>query len=152
MQIAAPSQPEEWWDSRFACEAVFGERPEPSLEGYGPLIRRSLAGMTEALGPKLPQTRAVIERKNAERQKMIRAYYSQRRPQKDSSRPSPFEPAKQCFRGPCYTLSADSKLAAVHSTSASAMRSIARLTSGPAAASLLTNSENASASRPGTVT
>jgi hypothetical protein len=79
LQVAAPSQPEEWWDFQFTCEAVFGERPEPSLEGYGPLIRRNLPGLTEALGPKLSQTREAIERQTEERQKRANDYALQRR-------------------------------------------------------------------------
>ena len=80
VQVAALSQPEEWWDFQFTCEAVFGERPEPSLEGYGPLIRGNLAGLTEALGPKLPQTRAAIERQTLERQKIANEYALRNRP------------------------------------------------------------------------
>lgn len=79
VQIAAPSEPEEWWDFQFTCEAVLGERPEPSLEGYGPLIRRNLAGLTEALGPKLSQTREAIELQNEERRKRANDYALQRR-------------------------------------------------------------------------
>jgi uncharacterized membrane protein YdbT with pleckstrin-like domain len=79
-QIAALSQPEEWWNLTFICEAVFGEKPEPSLEGYGPLIRRNLAGLTEALGPKLPETREAIARQAAERQKWANNYAAQNRP------------------------------------------------------------------------
>jgi len=80
LQVAALSQPDDWWDFKFTCEAVFGERPEPLLEGYGPLIRRNLAGLAEALGPKLAETKKVIERQTAERKKKIEDYYSQRQP------------------------------------------------------------------------
>ena len=80
VQVAALSQPEEWWKFTFTCEAVFGEKPEPSLEGYGPLIRRNLAGLTEALGPKLPQTTAVVARQAAERQKIANDHALQDRP------------------------------------------------------------------------
>ncbi len=80
VQVAALSQPEEWWDLTFTCEAVFGERPEPSLEGYGPIIRRTMAGLTEALGPKLPETTQAMERQTAERQKRANDYAAQRQP------------------------------------------------------------------------
>jgi len=80
LQVAAPAQPEEWWDFTFTCEAVFGERPEPSLEGYGPLIHRNLAGLTEALGPKLSKTREAVERQAAERQKRANDYALENRP------------------------------------------------------------------------
>ena len=79
-QVAALSQPEEWWNLTFTCEAVFGERPEPSLEGYGPLIRRNLAGLTEALGPKLSQTVEAVARQAAERQKIASDHALHNRP------------------------------------------------------------------------
>jgi len=80
VQVAPIADPEQWWTFKFVYEAVIGETPEPTLEGYGPLIRRSLADLTEALGPKLSQTRVVLERESAERQKQIKDFYSRRQP------------------------------------------------------------------------
>jgi hypothetical protein len=69
-QVAPISDPEQWWNLKFVYEAIFGETPEPTLEGYGPLLRRRMGELAEALGPKLEQTRAAMERDSDARQKI----------------------------------------------------------------------------------
>jgi len=49
--VAPPSDPERWLYLPFVCQAIFGERPDPSLEGYGPLIRERFAELAGAMGP-----------------------------------------------------------------------------------------------------
>jgi hypothetical protein len=78
-QVAPLSDPERWWNFTFAYEAIFQETPEPTLEGYGPLLRERMSQFAEALGPKLPQTTASIERESAAREKTIKDFYSRRR-------------------------------------------------------------------------
>jgi hypothetical protein len=65
--VAAVAAPEQWWEFKFVWEFLFGEFPEPELEGYGPLIRRSYGDMAEALGPSLRRTRTELDRRSAER-------------------------------------------------------------------------------------
>ncbi|HLG98141.1 MAG TPA: hypothetical protein VKX49_17630 [Bryobacteraceae bacterium] len=79
-QVAPVSDPERWSDLKFVYEAVFRETPEPTLEGYGPLLRGRLADLAEALGPKLPQTIQLLDRYAAERYKIMTQYYASRRP------------------------------------------------------------------------
>src|SRR5205814_8361954 len=71
VMVAPASGPEQWWDLKFAWEVLFGELPEPELEGYGPLIRRGFADLAEALGRKFAQTKEELDRRSAERQRDI---------------------------------------------------------------------------------
>lgn len=76
--VAPVSAPEQWWEFRFVWEFLFGEFPEPELEGYGPLIRRSYRDFAEALGPSLPGTKDELSRRSAERDRTIREFMRQR--------------------------------------------------------------------------
>ena len=76
--VAALSEPERWYNLTFFWEAVFGERPEPTLEGYGPLIRRGHDDLAEALGAKLSTSKMLLDQHAAERQRRINEFYASR--------------------------------------------------------------------------
>lgn len=78
-EVAPLSDPERWWNFKFLYEAVFRETPEPTLEGYGPMLRARMRPLAKALGPKLLETRATVERESAARQRIVRDFYSGRR-------------------------------------------------------------------------
>lgn len=78
VMVAPASGPEQWWDLKFAWEVLFGEQPEPGLEGYGPLIRRGFDNLAEAFGPKLAQTKEELDRRSAERRRDIDRILRQR--------------------------------------------------------------------------
>jgi hypothetical protein len=77
--VAAISSPEQWWEFKFVWEFLFGEFPEPELEGYGPLVRRSYRDFAEALGPSLSRTKKELDRRSAEREQSVQQFMRQRR-------------------------------------------------------------------------
>ncbi len=79
-EVAPISAPEQWWNLKFVYEAIFGETPEPTLEGYGPLLRRRMGDLADALGPKLSHTEELLNRHSLEKQKRITDFYSRRPP------------------------------------------------------------------------
>jgi hypothetical protein len=78
VMVAPASGPEQWWNLKFVWEVLFGELPEPELEGYGPLIRRGFADLVDALGPKLARTKEELDRRSAERRRDIDRFLRQR--------------------------------------------------------------------------
>lgn len=76
--VAAVSDPEHWFQFKLVWEIIFGEVPEPSLEGLGPLIRQGFDAFGEALGPKYSETKETSDRLSKERQEQLRQHYARR--------------------------------------------------------------------------
>jgi hypothetical protein len=76
--VASLSDREEWLGFPYVWEMIFGETPEPTLEGYGPLIRQGFGAFTEALGPKYSQTKELYDQRAKERLKRLEKYSARR--------------------------------------------------------------------------
>ena len=61
LDVGVASQPGAWWNFVDACEAIFGERPVPELEGLAPLLAAHYDGLTLAFGEDLAATKRAIE-------------------------------------------------------------------------------------------
>jgi hypothetical protein len=60
-EVAPPSEPEHWWALPFVCQAISGELPVPELDGLASLLRNNYPAIVEALGPRLPETKRVLD-------------------------------------------------------------------------------------------
>jgi hypothetical protein len=72
--VASLADREDWLGFQFVWEMIFGEFPEPTLEGYGPLIRQGFSAFADALGPKYPQTKQIYDERAKERLKRLEKY------------------------------------------------------------------------------
>jgi hypothetical protein len=61
-QVASLSAPETWWAVPLLCEAVTGERPVAEVQGLGPLLLSNLRLFIVALGSRIEETRASLDR------------------------------------------------------------------------------------------
>ena|SRR5580692_5546399 len=66
VELASISEPDLWLDLRFLWFTLTGDSPDPELEGWAWFFREHVAELTEALGPKFPQTKEEFERKQKE--------------------------------------------------------------------------------------
>jgi len=66
VEVASISEPGRWLNLRFLWFTLTGESPDPELEGWAWFFRGHVAELTEALGPKFPQTKQEFERKQKE--------------------------------------------------------------------------------------
>lgn len=76
---------------------IFGEIPEPNLEGFGPPIRQGFHGFADALGPKYLQTKEAYDQREKERQKMLTEYFAGR---KSLYRPTAWRLVRQILTNP----------------------------------------------------
>jgi hypothetical protein len=67
VELASISEPDLWLNLRFLWFTLTGDLPDPELEGWAWFFREHAAELTEALGPKFPQTKEEFERKQRER-------------------------------------------------------------------------------------
>ncbi len=76
--VASVSDPEREFQFNFLWETIFGELPEPNLEGFGPLIRQGFPAFADALGPKYLQTKEAYDQREKERQRILAEYFAGR--------------------------------------------------------------------------
>lgn len=72
--IAAPSNPDKWWNLEHVCEIILGHNIELHFElsVVAELLRRNFLALADYLGPKFPEAKLELERRAAEREKAIR--------------------------------------------------------------------------------
>jgi hypothetical protein len=72
-EVAPVTAPTSWWPLGFVLEAIRGQLPaiQFDLPNAARVLRDNFRGFVEALGPKLSETRRVIEQRREERLKAL---------------------------------------------------------------------------------
>ena len=62
LDVAAPTEPKQWFELGSLWAALTGDRPEPQLEGWACFFRDHAPELAEAVGPRLSDTKAAWDR------------------------------------------------------------------------------------------
>jgi len=79
VSVAPASEPGRWYDLGLLWAALTGDSPGPELVGWAWFFRNHLVEITEALGPRLEETRISYEQKRASAQAAMMDYAFQLR-------------------------------------------------------------------------
>jgi hypothetical protein len=74
VQVAAPAEPERWFELGFLWFALTGNQPDPELEGWAWFFRDHVAELSEALGPRFEETKASFNQRIKERSEIMRRH------------------------------------------------------------------------------
>jgi hypothetical protein len=64
-ELASKADPDKWSDLSLLLLAIQGKRPDPAFEGTAILLKNNLQAITEALGPRLVETKQELDRREA---------------------------------------------------------------------------------------
>ncbi len=78
VDVASLSEPERWLELRSFWAIIFGDGPDPELEGWGWFVRDHFAQLMDILGPKFPQAIQQYDQRKGE----IREILASKRPRR----------------------------------------------------------------------